>query len=76
MARNLQTLAESVKRISAERKSAHPEVDWRGATGFRNILVHEYLSIGLARVWEIVSLDLPVLKEQMAAISGDLPSSD
>lgn len=76
VARNLQTLAESVKRISAERKCAHPEVDWRGVTGFRNILVHEYLSISLARVWEIVSLDLPVLKEQMAAISRDLPSSD
>ncbi|MCX6635703.1 MAG: DUF86 domain-containing protein [Acidobacteria bacterium] len=76
VARNPQTLAESVKRVSAERKSAHPEVDWRGVTGFRNILVHEYLSIGLARVWEIVSLDLPVLKEQMAAISRDLPSSD
>lgn len=63
MARNLQILAESVKRISAERKSAHPEVDWRGVTGFRNILVHE-------------NFDLPVLKEQMAAISRDLPSSD
>jgi len=63
VARNLQTLAESVRRISAERKSAHPEVDWRGVTGFRNILMHEYV-------------DFRVLKEQMAAISGDLPSSD
>ena len=57
--RNLQTLAESTQRLSADLKAAHPEVDWRGISGLRNILVHDYLGINLVRVWEIVERDLP-----------------
>lgn len=52
--RNLQVLSESTQRLSADLKSAHPEVDWRGISGFRNVLVHDYLGINLIRVWEIV----------------------
>jgi uncharacterized protein with HEPN domain len=63
--RNLQTLAESSQRLSEELKDAHPEVDWRGISGLRNILVHDYLGINLVRVWEIVERDLRVLKSQI-----------
>ena len=35
--RNLPTLSESTQRLSLRLKSAHPEVDWRGISGFRNI---------------------------------------
>ena len=66
--RNLQTLAESTQRLSADLKAAHPEVDWRGISGLRNILVHDYLGINLVRVWEIVERDLPVLKGQIETL--------
>jgi uncharacterized protein with HEPN domain len=71
--RNLQLLAESSKRLSEVTKSGHPEVDWRGVAGFRNVLVHDYLNVNLRRAWEIVSLDLPVLRKQMEAIRAGLP---
>ena len=66
--RNLQTLAESTQRISDPLKTLHPEVDWRAIAGFRNVLVHDYLGINFVRVWEIVSVHLPVLRAQMDAI--------
>lgn len=66
--RNLQTLAESTQRIGDRLKSLHPEVDWRAIAGFRNVLVHDYLGVNLERVWEIVSVHLPVLESQMEAI--------
>ena len=66
--RNLQTLAESTQRIGDRLKALHPEVDWRAIAGFRNVLVHDYLGINLVRVWEIVSVHLPVLGTQMEAI--------
>jgi uncharacterized protein with HEPN domain len=66
--RNLQTLAESTQRLSADLKAARPEVDWRGISGLRNILVHDYLGINLVRVWEIVERDLPVLKGQIETL--------
>jgi uncharacterized protein with HEPN domain len=59
--RELQTLAESTQRLSAELKDTHPKVPWEGIAGFRNVLVHDYLGINLERVWDIVERDLPVL---------------
>ncbi|GBF52998.1 nucleotidyltransferase [Microcystis sp. 0824] len=41
--RRLQTLAESTQRLSEELKANIPDVDWRNISGFRNILVHDYL---------------------------------
>ena len=60
--RNLQVLAESSQRISDVRKLSHPEVDWFALSGFRNILVHDYLGVDLEKVWNIIEKDLPVLK--------------
>ncbi|MDP2984514.1 MAG: DUF86 domain-containing protein [Candidatus Latescibacter sp.] len=60
--RNLHILSESTQRISAELKSNHPEIDWKGLAGFRNMLVHDYLGINIVRVWEVIERFLPVLK--------------
>ena len=70
--RNLQVLAESSQRISSELKARHAEVDCRGVSGFRNVLVHDYLGLNLARIWHIVSVDLPVLAQQMRTIQAEL----
>ena len=66
--RNLQVLAESSQRISAELRTRHSEIDWRGLAGFRNVLVHDYLGLNLARIWHIISQDLAVLKTQIEEI--------
>jgi uncharacterized protein with HEPN domain len=56
--RNLQTMTESCQRLSQGLKDRHPEVDWRGLAGFRNILVHDYLGIDLVIVWALVDQKL------------------
>jgi uncharacterized protein with HEPN domain len=73
--RNLQILAESTQRLSDSLKELHPEVDWRNISGFRNVAVHEYLSIDLKMIWDIVEQDLPVLDEQIEAILRELDLS-
>lgn len=65
--RNLQTLAESAQRLSDPLQVKHPEVDWRGITGFRNVLVHDYLGVDLDYVWQIVEHELPGLKRFVSA---------
>jgi uncharacterized protein with HEPN domain len=65
--RNLQILAESTQRVSPALKGAHPEIDWRGIAGFRNILVHDYFGIDLEKVWNIVTRNLPDLKTKTEA---------
>lgn len=60
--RNLETMGEATLRLSPEFKAAHPEIDWSGIAGFRNILAHDYLSVVLDRVWEVVEEHLPILE--------------
>lgn len=61
--RELQVMAESSQYSSVSLKEAHPEVFWVGISGFRNILVHDYLGIKLERIWEIIERDLPILRK-------------
>ncbi|MCZ8099007.1 MAG: DUF86 domain-containing protein [Burkholderiales bacterium] len=64
--RRLQTLAESTQRLSEELKANIPDVDWRNISGFRNILVHDYLGgIDLNTVWDVVENYLDNLREQI-----------
>jgi len=41
--RNLQTLSESTQHLPETLKTAWPNIPWRDISGFRNILVHNYL---------------------------------
>ena len=60
--RNLQTMAESTQRLSESVRAAHPAVEWSAISGFRNVLVHNYLGIDLEQIWKIVQQDVPTLK--------------
>lgn len=70
--RNLHTLSESIQRISAATKIKYPEVSWREISAFRNVVVHDYLGIEPARIWDIVERDLPPLKMQIKSIVDEV----
>ena len=72
--RNLQTLAESSRRLSDGVKAPHPSVDWKGLAGFRNVLVHDYLGVDLEYVYRAVEHDVPRLKEACETALRDLAS--
>lgn len=60
--RNLQTMAESSQRLSQDRKSLRPEVDWKALSGFRNVLIHNYMGVDLEYVYRAIVNDMPRLK--------------
>ena len=66
--RNLQVMAESTQRLSHNLKESHPEIDWYKIAGFRNVLVHDYLGVDMARVWNIIEKEIPVLKRSTRKI--------
>jgi uncharacterized protein with HEPN domain len=41
--RNLQTVSEATQQLPDTLKAEQPDVPWREISGFRNILVHNYL---------------------------------
>ena len=68
--RNLQILAESTQQLSEQAKQTQPDVDWYKISGFRNILVHDYLGIDMKTVWNIVEKEIPILKKAINSILG------
>ena len=61
--RNLQTLSESTAHFPEEIKLKYNQINWKGLSGFRNILVHDYLGdIDPETVKKIISDYLPELE--------------
>ncbi len=66
--RNFEIIGEAAKRLSREVMQAHPDVPWRRITGFRDVLIHDYMGVDLNQVWSIVEHDLSDLKREIEAI--------
>jgi uncharacterized protein with HEPN domain len=70
--RRLETLADAVSQLSEPVKQRHPEIPWRSVVDFRNRLAHGYLTVNPDRVWDVVEIDLPLLK---AVVDKELDAS-
>ena len=64
-------IGESLKNVdkitSGELLSAYPEIDWKGAMGFRDIIAHQYFDIDAEQVYwicthEVASLSVTIKK--------------
>ena len=44
---------------------AYPEIPWREMYGLRNRIVHDYEGVNLRLVWEILSEDIPKLRDAL-----------
>ena len=66
--RRFEIIGEAVNHIPSEVKEKHPGVEWKKASGARNIFAHEYFGVNLKRVWDTVTKDLPELKKQIQKI--------
>ncbi len=60
--RNLEVIGEATKRLSDATKSKRPDVPWRQIAGMRDILIHNYMSVDLGEVWNVIERDLKPLE--------------
>jgi uncharacterized protein with HEPN domain len=66
--RNFEVVGEAAKRLDDAYRAAHPEIPWRALAGLRDVLIHQYASVDLERVWAIVEGELPGLRQAIAAL--------
>ena len=69
----LTVIGEAVRQLPPELRSRHPVVPWRSVVAFRNIAVHAYFSVDWSIVWSTATHDVPILRDQVAAIQEALP---
>lgn len=71
--RNLQILSESVQRLSDATKKEFDSIPWKDISGFRNIIVHDYLEgIDSKIIWDIISDNLESLHKELLVIQSHL----
>jgi uncharacterized protein with HEPN domain len=66
--RSLEVIGEAVKNLPDSFRKKYPKIPWRDIAGFRDILSHSYFGVNIERVWNILEIDLPILKEKMNKI--------
>lgn len=63
--RKLEIIGEATNNLSTEFQSFHPEVNWRGPVGLRNLLIHQYFDIDIEAVWDVINNNLPELEKEI-----------
>lgn len=66
--RNFEIIGEAANRLPETFKETHHSIDWHKIRGFRNRIVHDYMGIDYAIVWEIKINFLPELIESLKKI--------
>lgn len=60
--KNVEIVGEAAYKLSKEFKEDHPEIPWRLIEKMRHIMVHGYYKISIPILYNIYSVDLPLLK--------------
>ena len=66
--RNFEIIGEASKRIPMEYREQHPVIPWRELAGFRDVLIHQYESVSIAEIWQIVETNLEPLRQAIKAV--------
>jgi uncharacterized protein with HEPN domain len=69
--RNLQVIGEASKNLPESLIARHPEVDWSGLAGVRDIVTHRYFRLDWHLLWTSIHEELPVLEKQIRKLMED-----
>lgn len=70
--RRLEVIGEAVKNLPEDFRERYPDIPWRQAAGLRDVLIHGYFRVNVARVWQMIKQDLPSLKSQISRILDEM----
>jgi uncharacterized protein with HEPN domain len=74
--RNLQTLSEATQHLPEEMRTQHAAIPWRQISGFRNVLVHNYLgNIDAETVHNVIVKYLPPLEIAIRTMLNSQPEA-
>jgi len=66
--RSLEIIGEATKQISVDFKLKWTSISWKNMAGMRDRLIHDYLGINYAIVWDVVKNKIPELSVQIEEV--------
>ena len=61
-------IGELTKHLTMEFREKYPQVEWKSAARFRDIVAHKYETLNMLDVYETVTKDFPEMKFQIEKI--------
>jgi uncharacterized protein with HEPN domain len=74
--RAIQIIGEAAKKIPDSIKAQYPEIPWKGMTGMRDKVTHEYFGVNLDVLWDTIQQDLPKVKDLMPEVLVNLAEDE
>jgi uncharacterized protein with HEPN domain len=72
----LAKIGEACTHVSGTIQNENPHIAWAGIKNLRNIIIHEYFGVDLEIVWEVVTIRIPQLSEEIKEILNNLKDDD
>jgi uncharacterized protein with HEPN domain len=66
--RQLEIIGEASNRLSEELLNSTPSIPWARIIGLRNLVIHEYFGVDDFTIWNVIKINLPVLKSEIAVV--------
>jgi len=63
--RSLEIIGEATKKIPADFKVKWNSIQWKNMAGMRDRLIHDYIGVNYAIVWDVFQNKIPELHEQI-----------
>ena len=74
--RNLEVIGEASKQISYDIKGKYQSIPWKMIAGTRDRLIHGYFGVNIDIVWEIATVDVPVLEGEIKKIKKNISANE
>ncbi len=65
--RNLEVIGEAAKKLPAPMREKIEGIDWSRIAGLRDVLIHDYFTVDLEIIWDIVRNKVPELQQRVDA---------
>ena len=67
-ARSIEIMGEATKQLSDDLCKRYPDVAWRAMARMRDRLIHGYIGVNYEIVWNVASIEAPLVRDQLEAI--------
>lgn len=77
--RNLEIIGEAVKNLPDEVRNIRPDIEWKKAARFRDIIAHHYFKVDYHLVWSITQNkieDMESAAKEMLAVRASIEDLD
>lgn len=68
IARSLEIIGEASKKIPADFKVKWNTIQWKNMAGMRDRLIHDYIGVNYAIVWDVMKNKIPDMSRQISVL--------